>query len=573
MYRLLLISFLFAGLAAGDTMTYTVTGNGSGYWGSQVFTNADFTFTFFIQDTTSITVPPCCSSIRTTPAGTAASVTVKGMGTASLSPNGDQAIFVYPSSTAAGVWHYNSPDFLTVANPAFTTYDLTSTIGPVTGKTFFYQTPIMLETGINIYFTSVTGVNFSAVRGPAGGQTAVVSVTPGSATSVPGTPETFTFVVSDSAGASDIQGMNILFSDPGAPNQPADPYACWLWYHRSDNTLSIYHNSPAWSATTVGSAQGSPLTGDNCTVYASSAIVSTSGNNLTLTLPIAFLNPVAAPDTLPISVRVENNENVDTGYKFSGSLTLNPGSSPGFAIVATPSLQQVLVGTPATYTLAVPSWGGFNGIVNLSASLVPEDPDGLTTVTIIPSTIVGSGTATMTVESAGQLGTLNVHILGHATTIDASQTATLLVTDRGPIFDIEWDNAVPVLNGRSAVFQFTANDRTPTSITGFNMLIGPELNGQNACWIFSDGRSLWLASDDGKTWMLAGTLQSGSTAHNSQCIVGGNGFNAMSTNLWNIGIPVTFSSSFTGELGVYARGSDLTGLDTGYIYFGSIVLK
>src|SRR5947209_8265338 len=126
MIRPLFLLVAAAGLAAAAPMTYTLTGTGSGYWNSQPFTNASFTFTFTSDTSTIVHGAPCCGNPDSTPSGTAATVTVTGFSPAQLA--GDQAIFLDRAGVTAGIWHFNSAQYVTVTNSVFSTDDLTTTI-------------------------------------------------------------------------------------------------------------------------------------------------------------------------------------------------------------------------------------------------------------------------------------------------------------------------------------------------------------------------------------------------------------------------------------------------------------
>lgn len=267
--KLLAIAFFFSSLAPCDTLTITITGIANGSWNRDFFANAAFQFTFFVPDIDSVAAPACCAGVRSTPRGTSGTVTIANVGTGAMDPRGDQAVFVNPAAAAAGIWHYNSLDFLSVSNPALSSYDFTDTIAPVTGKTFFYNNQITMSDRVTtLLFTSVSDVAFSVQRRPGGGTPGVVSVSPDSLVAPLGVSTLFTFVVSDTAGAGDLQGLNILFSDPpfsdDVPFRYSDPYACWIWYERATKTVSLFV-SEGWASAPLG-AGGRLLRRGRCVV-------------------------------------------------------------------------------------------------------------------------------------------------------------------------------------------------------------------------------------------------------------------------------------------------------------------
>src|SRR5690349_17431057 len=118
--RLLFIGLLLTPLAIGDPIIFTFSGVGSGSLGSGLFTNAAFTFTF-TSDTSLVTITPCCANDTSTPKGTPATFAIGGVGSGSLT--GDQAVFLNPTTDDVGIWVFSPPDFLTLGNFAFATYN------------------------------------------------------------------------------------------------------------------------------------------------------------------------------------------------------------------------------------------------------------------------------------------------------------------------------------------------------------------------------------------------------------------------------------------------------------------
>jgi hypothetical protein len=491
--------------------------------------------------------------------------------------NGDQAIFVNPSASTAGIWHYNSPDFLTISSPSFSHYNLTDNLAPVTGNALFYTTPIRMSDHVTtIYFTSVSDVTFSVERRPGGGTPGVVSVSPDSSSTPPDVTTLFTFVVSDSAGTSDLQGLNILFSDPpfsdDVPARYSDPYACWIWYQRSTKTLSLFMTE-GWASSPLG-ASGGVLTRNRCAIDTTTATVSEAGNFLTLTLPIRLTaveyNPQVYPSSMSIAIRAVNNENVETGYQHAGQVTLNPSSEPGFIFYTTPTIEDVALGSPATYKLNVVSWGGFNDTITFSAPVPMDNPE----YTFDPPTVTGSGTTTLTVSTKPLLGkpypgptggTYLITAFGKSSSA-AFDHAVITAVESGPP-TVSVSDSYPA-GGPDHQYHFTVSDPPwwlggVTGINGFNVLIGPALDGRNACWLYSDGKNIWLANDDGLTWSFAGPGLS-TPVGNSQCTIESFGANLFSA--WNIEAHIVFTPGFSAlNNKMFVRASNLAGFDSGYI--------
>jgi hypothetical protein len=584
--RILLVCLLTSTSAfAADSMIYMISGTGSGYYGGQSFTNAPFAFTFFLPFITQPGTAPCCSGTLTTWAGTAGAMTITGVGSEPFSSTADnQAVFVNRAESTAGIWHYNSPDFLTIGNPAFATWDMTTSIGPLSGTTFSYATPIKLGGplsgggGETVYFTSVSDVTFTAHRSSDRGQPSITSLSPNNGSSGPKSTTTFTFRVADTAGAYDLQGMNILFSDPVS----RDSYACWMWYNRATYVLSMY-DTGRWISGRVGAGpNGTTLSGNECSVDTSSAAAFMSGTALTLTLPIHF-NIAAGTVVLPIYMRTATNEGTDTGYQQAGQFTINPTSEPGFTVSLSPNPQPfagIRIGDSISYTLTVNPYGGFNEAVNFSAasSALHNTTTAPLHFNFNPTSVTGAGSTTLTISADSS----NAPDLYSIQTLEQSPSASSTYN-----FHLAVANAPPAVSiypypgsGSNQVFTIVANDYdTAANISGANLLFAATLDGRNACWVFWDGTNneLWLADDDASTWISAGRVGSANTASNSQCTVGGtegkvflpNSLSHPNTSEVDVYIPVSFQPGFSGTKSIFVRAGNREGFDSGYQTFGT----
>ncbi len=112
--------------SGAGTITYTETVDATGTLGSSSFTDALVTLTF-VGDTANVTNPS--SGIYRNPMGTA-TVTVNGM-TATLSGASGLDVFVNQTDDTAGIETFAT--ILTVTDSALASYDLTGSIGPLTG--------------------------------------------------------------------------------------------------------------------------------------------------------------------------------------------------------------------------------------------------------------------------------------------------------------------------------------------------------------------------------------------------------------------------------------------------------
>ncbi len=156
--RLLLLATLITTAGVAAPLKVVFTGNATGTIGTTAFANQPFNMTFS-SDTASVTHGTvCCAEDYTTPPGTAATFSVGSTLSGTLTD--DQAVFAHGSEQTLGIWHYNDPDWLTIGNPAFSTYTLAASIGPISGTTFTFPTArVMKSSAGDVIFASVSGVS------------------------------------------------------------------------------------------------------------------------------------------------------------------------------------------------------------------------------------------------------------------------------------------------------------------------------------------------------------------------------------------------------------------------------
>ena len=88
----------------------------------------------------------------------------------------DQAVFVNQSEQTLGVWHYNSPDYLTIGNPIFSTYNEASSIGPISGTTNVFPSARSMNTSLGtLALSSVSGVSVTVTVGTGAAKTPVIA--------------------------------------------------------------------------------------------------------------------------------------------------------------------------------------------------------------------------------------------------------------------------------------------------------------------------------------------------------------------------------------------------------------
>ncbi|MCS6885316.1 MAG: NF038122 family metalloprotease [Acidobacteriota bacterium] len=108
------------------------------------------------------------------------------------------------------------------------------------------------------------------------------------------------------------------------------------------------------------------------------------------------------------------------------SATPNDGGAPTFSMTVTPSSQNVIAGSSATFTISITGSGGFNQPVTLSATA----SSNTVTTSFSPATVNPGGTSTLTVatSSSTPAGQVTVTITGQGGGITQTAVVTLNVT-------------------------------------------------------------------------------------------------------------------------------------------------
>ena len=164
---------------------------------------------------------------------------------------------------------------------------------------------------------------------------------------------------------------------------------------------------------TVGfSVTGLP---SGATAAFSPASLTTSGSS-TLAVATTTATP---PGSYPLTIRGTSGPRVRTA---SVTLVVNGGT---FSITASPTSRTVSRGGATTYTVTVPGGTGFVGTIALSVSGIP----GHTNVQFTPTTIVNSGTSTLTVDTRRKVarGTYTLVIRGTSGSTVRTVNVTLIV--------------------------------------------------------------------------------------------------------------------------------------------------
>jgi hypothetical protein len=139
----------------------------------------------------------------------------------------------------------------------------------------------------------------------------VVSVTPNPAS---GLTNTFALEVSDPNGASDINGINVVFN----PSSTGTANTCYVSYNPATNSLQLKND--AGTATTSITPGSGTLSNSQCTITGGGTSVSRSGDTLTLHLKVTAVGTYTSKK-LNIYMGAHDNGSAATGLINKGTWT------------------------------------------------------------------------------------------------------------------------------------------------------------------------------------------------------------------------------------------------------------
>ncbi len=211
------------------------------------------------------------------------------------------------------------------------------------------------------------------------------SVISASPTSGSGLSQQFTWTVSSPSGYGNLAQVFALFN-----TSVSGANACYIYYNRAANSLFLADNSgTAW---TGGFTPGSSGFASNsyCTIYGSGSSVNPAGNQLALTVLVAF-QPLFS-GTKNNYLIAYDNAGLNTGWQQMGTWTITSSLS----ITTSSPLPSGTVGVPYSTTLA--ATGGTPGYTWALASGALPSGLSLSTNGTISGTPSSSGTSDFTVR-------------------------------------------------------------------------------------------------------------------------------------------------------------------------------
>jgi hypothetical protein len=427
------------------------------------------------------------------------------------------------------------------------------------------------------------------------------SIFPGSGSGNAGSSQTFVLNVRDAAGAANIQWAQVLINPRLSGGQ-----GCWIGYDPI-NRLFFMTNDTA-SAWVLGSS--STISNSQCSLNIAAASAVSSGNTLTLSLPITFDANFSGNKLLMADV--VNRAGLDSGWQILGTWrvlrpndrspsagTIAPLTSSGSRGIFTVTLSDPdgyrdlawsemifntsLNGRLACYITYDPQYHLFNLADDVMGSWVLPNGAGAlenSQCIVFPLAAVTSAQGTnrtLTFPIAFKsplLGSISMFI--H--TIDGTGV------DSGWAFAGGWTvtpNVAPAAisaaqGGLGVPYRFNYSDADGAAdIVWAEILVNSGLDGRHACYVMLDPvrGKLYLANDAYNGYSGVVDLGAASTAQNSQCAINGSGSSVSSNGLGlTLALTMTPTPAFWGSKRVYMRAVDSRGVDSGWLDAGGWVL-
>jgi hypothetical protein len=261
------------------------------------------------------------------------------------------------------------------------------------------------------------------------------------------------------------------------------------------------------------------------------------------------------------------NATQDSGWSQMGSWTVTAGSapSPDFSLGMSPSSDSIAPGASANYTVMVTALNGFNGVVSFGASGLPSG----STFGFNPTTITGSGSTTLTVNtsSSGGTGSFTIGVTGTSGALSRNTSASLGITGGSSNVPPQPVSVTPNTgSGSSQTFAFSFADLNgATDIVSAQIDLNAQLSSTNACYFYYSraANALYLSKDAGG-WQGPVTVGGSGTLSNSQCTVC---VSASGTTL-TLNLAIGFQTALASAEGIFMEVQNAT-QDSGWSKLGT----
>jgi Zn-dependent metalloprotease len=424
-----------------------------------------------------------------------------------------------------------------------------------------------------------------------------------------GTSQTFALQFGDTAGANDLTTTWTWIS-PSFTASLAN--SCLFNYTPATNTLALFDNAATATFTgVVGSIE--TLHNSQCAISLAGSTAVTSGNTLTLTLPLTFMSPYAGAKT--IFMFAANGSGTSSGWQTRGTWTVPAG--PPAVVTADSITPNAGTGASQTFALQFGDTAGANDLTTTWTWISPSFTASLANsclfnYTPATNTLVlfdDAGTATFTgtlgsdrtlhnsqceISLAGSTGvgsgnTLTVTLPVTFTPAYAGAKTVFMFAANGSGTNSGWQTrgtwTVPGISPPPVV---TADSVAPSAGSGmsqtFALQFGDTAGATNLfttwTWISASFTATLANSclfnytpttntlalfDDAGTATFTGTLGSNQTLHNSQCEISLAGSTGVgSGNTLTVTLPVRFTPAFAGTKSVFMFAANGSGTNSGW---------
>lgn len=433
-----------------------------------------------------------------------------------------------------------------------------------------------------------------------------VSSSPGSGS---GTTQTFSLQYSDTSGATDLSSAWVWFNSTFSATSGN---SCLLRYTRSTGTLSLLNDSQVWISGTMGFS--GTLQNAQCAVSLAGSTSTTSGNTLTLNLPMTFMSGYAGVKN--IYMYAANGANVNSGWQTRGTWTV-PGSAA--AVTADSASPDAGSGTTQTFALKYSdptggsnlstAWVWFNAAFTSASANSCLIHYNRTTSTVLllndasawTSGALSGGSTLQNSQCAINLAGSSASVSGNTLTLNLAMTFKSTYAGAKNIY-MYASNASNMTSGWQARGTWTvpgvggptvtADSATPNAGSGptqtfalkysdtagatdlamtwvwFSSSFAP--TSTNSCLIYyhRPTATLYLLND-GQTW-LPGALGAATSLQNSQCSIDlAASTVSASANTLTLNLAVTFKPTYAGTKNIYMYAANSNNVISGWQYRGT----
>jgi hypothetical protein len=412
-------------------------------------------------------------------------------------------------------------------------------------------------------------------------------------------------VYSDPYGAGDLNELLLQIN-----NSQSSANACYVYYQPRGNHLYLASNAgdvwmtPALTPGVVGAASNS-----QCTLNAGSSSVTTSGNDLILSVALSFISTFV--DSRNVYLYASGLSGQNSGWVKEGTWTPNPMGPPAIvslspdsgagnsvtlkAVYSDPNgaadLNEILLqindsqsSANACYVYYQPQ-ANLLYLYNAGGWMAPGLTPGMVGTASHSQCTLNAGSSSVT--TSGNDLTLSVALTFSETFVGAKNVYLYAAGYSGQ--NSGWVKAGtwtpnPVAEP-PAIVSLTPNPAEGTAVTLKAVISDPngaaDLNeillqvntsqsSANACYVYYQAQTNLLYLYNDGAWMMGLTPGAAGTASNSQCTLNAESSSViMAGNDLTLNVALSSSETFVGAKNVYLYAAGLTGQTSGWVKEGT----